>query len=81
MIKELKEFANTKKCQYSQIECSPTQMIKDAKTVEILLSTLQEWNAKPWNTVIPTFHSLQSGLLASKELVKDFNFSKEEGEK
>ena len=29
-------------------------------------------NAKPWNTVINTLHSLESGLLASEELVKDF---------
>ena len=35
-------------------------------------------NAKPWNTVIPTLHSLESGLLASEELVKYFNYVKEE---
>ena len=81
-VKEsLKQVANIKKRQYSHIECSPARMIKDAKTVEILLGTLQEWNANPWNTEIPALRSLESGLLASEELVKDFNSAKEEGEK
>ena len=56
-------------------------MINDVKTVEISIGTLQEWNANPWNTEIPTLCSLQSGLLASEELVKDFDSAKEEGEK
>ena len=55
-------------------------MIKDVKTVEILIGTLQEWNANPWNTEIPTLCSIESGLLASEELVKDFDSAKE-GEK
>ena len=47
-VKEsLKKVANIKKRQYSHIECSPAQMIKDVKTVEILRGTLQEWNANP----------------------------------
>ena len=54
---------------------------KGCQTVEILIGTLQEWNANPWNTEIPTLHSLESGLLASEELVKDFDSAKEEGEK
>ena len=54
---------------------------KGCQTVEILIGTLQEWNANPWNTEIPTLRSLESGLLASEELVKDFNSAKEEGEK
>ena len=42
-VKEsLKKFANTKKCKYSQIKCSPARTTKDAKTVEILIGTLQE---------------------------------------
>ena len=57
------------------------RMIKDVKTVETLTGTLQEWNANPWNTEIPTLHSLESGLLASEELVKVFVSAKEEGEK
>ena len=81
-VKEsLKEVPNIKKHQYSHIECSPAQMTKDVKTVKILIGTLQEWNANPWNTEIPTLRSLESGLLASEELVKDFNSAKEEGEK
>ena len=56
-------------------------MIKDVKTVEILIGTLQECNANPWNTEIPTLRSLKSRLLASEELVKDFDSAKEEGEK
>ena len=81
-VKEsLKQVANIKERQYSHIEYSPARMIKDAKTVEILLGTLQEWNGNPWNIEIPALHSLESGLLASEELVKDFNSAKEEGEK
>ena len=42
-VKEsLKKIANTKKCKYSQIKCSPARATKDAKTVEILIGTLQE---------------------------------------
>ena len=72
----LKEVANIKKRQYSHIECSSARMIKDVKTVEILLGTLQEWNANPWNTAIPFLRSLESGLLASEELVKEFDSAK-----
>ena len=40
-VKEsLKEVANIKKRHYSHIECCPTRMIKDVKTVEILIGTL-----------------------------------------
>ena len=77
----LKEIANIKKRQYYHTECSPARMIKDVKTVEILIGTLREWNANPWNTEIPTLCSIESGLLASEELVKDFDSAKEEGEK
>ena len=57
------------------------RMIKDVKTVETLISTLQEWNANPWNTEIPTLRSLEPRLLASEELVKYFDSAKEEEEK
>ena len=56
-------------------------MIKDVKTVDILIGTLQVWNANLWNTEIHTLRSLESSLLASEELVKDFESAKEEGEK
>ena len=56
-------------------------MIKDVKTVEILIGTLQDCNANPWNTETPTLRSLKSRLLTSEELVKDFDSAKEEGEK
>ena len=62
----LKEVVNIKKRQYCPIKCFPARMIKDVKTVEISIGTLQEWNANPWNTEIPTLCSLQSGLLASE---------------
>ena len=62
----LKEVVNIKKRQYCPIKCFPARMIKDVKTVEISIGTLQEWNAHPWNTEIPTLCSLQSGLLASE---------------
>ena len=76
-VKEsLKEVANIKKRQYSHIECSSARMIKDVKTVEILIGNLQEWNANPWNTEIPFLRSLESGLLASEELVKEFDSAK-----
>ena len=81
-VKEsLKEVANIKRRQYSHIEFSPARMIKDVKTVEILIGTLQEWNANSLNTEIPALCSLESGLLALEELVKDFDSSKEEREK
>ena len=54
------------------------RMIKDVKTVETLIGTLQEWNANPWNTEIPTLRSLEPGLLTSEELVKYFDSAKEE---
>ena len=56
-------------------------MIKEVKAVEILIGTSQVWNANLWNTEIPTLCSLESGLSASEELVKDFDAAKKEGEK
>ena len=64
--KSLKEVVNIKKRQYSPIECFPARMMKDVRSIEISIGTLQERNANPWNTEIPTLRSLQSGLLASE---------------
>lgn len=39
------------------------------------------WKAKRWNTEIQSLRSLESGLLASEKLVKDFDTAVVEGEK
>ena len=77
----LKESANIKIRKYDHTECSPARMVKDAKAIENMMNALQEWDANPWDTTIQSLHSLESGLLASEELVKDFYSAKEEGEK
>ena len=56
-------------------------MMKGKKAAERLINILPEWKAKRWNTEIQSLRSLESGLLASEKLVKDFDTAVEEKKK
>ena len=48
-------------------------MRKDEEAVQGAMKALQDWNSNPWVPDITTLRFLESGLLASKQLEKDFN--------
>ena len=48
--------------------------------VQDIANCLLEWESNPWDRSNISSRSLESGFLASKELVKDFSTAKEEGE-
>ena len=52
-------------------------MKKDEEAVQGAMKALQEWNSNPWDPDITALRSLESKQLASKQLEKDFNTSKE----
>ena len=53
------------------VECQTSRMRKDEQAVQDLLMCLVEFDAQPFDDSKPTLRSLQSGLIASPELVND----------
>ena len=45
-----------------------------------LSSCINEFNCDPFDLTKPTLKSLQSGMIASEELVKDFETAHDDGE-
>lgn len=62
------------KCQRrhrQHVECQPARMKKDEQAVQDLLACMKDFEAEPFDISSPTLRSLQSGLVASPELVHD----------
>lgn len=55
------------------VECQPTRMKKDEQAVQDLQHCMKEFSAEPFHNSSPSLRSLQSGLIASPQLVQDFN--------
>lgn len=53
------------------VECQPARMKKDEQAVQDIHACMKDFEAEPFNTSLPTLRSLQSGLVASPELVHD----------
>ena len=56
-------------------------MKKDEQAVQDILSCLTEFEADPFDESNPQLRSLQSGLVASNGLIKDFKTALEDGRK
>ena len=55
-------------------------MKKDEQTVQDLQLCMTDFEAEPFDEKNPTLRSLQSGLVASPELVQDFNMALQDGQ-
>ena len=53
------------------VECQPARMRKDEQTIQDIEACMKEFDAEPFDIYSPTLRSLQSGLVASPELVSD----------
>ena len=54
------------------VECQPARMKKDEQAVQDLQACMRDFEANPFDISLPTLRSLQSGLIASPELLHDF---------
>ena len=54
------------------VECQPARMKKDEQAVQDIQACMKDFGADPFDTSLPTLRSLQSGVIASPELVHDF---------
>ena len=59
---------------------SKSRMKTDEQRMQDIANCLLEWESNPWDKSNISLRSLESGFLASKELVKDFSTAKKEGE-
>ena len=55
-------------------------MKKDELAVQDLLSCMEEFDANPFDETTPELRSLQSGLVASADIVEDLSNALKEGE-
>ena len=76
----LHKAANLKARKYDHAENSKSRIIKDEKVVQDITTCIDEWNCNPWNTEAPKLRSLESGLIASPELIADFESANSDGE-
>ena len=71
------------KCQRrhrKHVECQPARMKKDEQAVQDLLACMTDFEAEPFDISSPILRSLQSGLVASLELVHDLKTALPDGQ-
>ena len=71
------------KCQRrhrKHVECQPARMKKDEQAVQDLQACMKDFDAEPFDISSPTLRSLQSGLVASQELVRDLKTALPDGQ-
>ena len=71
------------KCQRrhrKHVECQPARMKKDEQAVQDLQTCLKDFDAEPFDISSPTLRSLQSGLVASPQLVHDLKTALSDGQ-
>ena len=61
------------------VECQPARMRKDEQAVQDLLTSMEDFEADPFDESTPTLRSLQSGVAASAEILKDLKNALKEG--
>ena len=76
----VKQSLNCQRRDRRHVECQPSRMTKDEKAVQDLQACLDDFDADPFDISSPTLRSLQSGLVASPELVNDFKTALPDGE-
>ena len=75
----LRRNLNCQNLHRKPVECQPGRMKNDEQAVQDLLTCIVEFDADPFDPSNPTLRSLQSGLLATPELVTDFGVALQDG--
>ena len=73
--------ANQKTRKTKHADCSKSRIKKDEKAVQDMSDCLEEFGSDPFDVTNTQLRSLQSGIPASDELIKDFKSAKLDGEK
>ena len=63
------------------VECQPARMKKDEQAIQDLQACITEFDANPFDESKPTLRTLQSGLIASSELILDLKMALEVGQR
>ena len=72
--------AKRKAIDWKHTECHPKRRKLDEECVQNILDCLQEFEAYPFDPDFPILRTMQSGVPAPPELVKDFKSAGEDGE-
>ena len=72
---------NDRSSNQSHAENSGSRLLKGEQAVQDIDNCITEFKCDPFDVAQPQLRSLQSGLIASEELVKDFKTAHEDGEK
>ena len=59
----------------------PTRIKKDGQAVQDLIICMDDFDADPFDESVPELRSLQSGVIASPEVLEDLRNALEQGEK
>ena len=73
-------IANMEETFRCHAENSTSRLRIDEQAVQDLSSCINEFDCDPFDLTKPTLTSLQSGMIASEELVKDFETANDHGE-
>ena len=73
--------AKRKSLKWKHTECNPKRLKLDEEGLQNILGCLEEYGAYPFDLDNQKLRTMQSGVLASPELVLDFKSSNEDGEK
>ena len=76
----LQVIANIEETSRCHAENSTSRLRIDEQAVQDLSSCINEFDCDPFDLTKPTLRSLQSGMIASEELVKDFEIAHDDGE-
>ena len=77
----LKNNLNCHRCHQKHVECQPVRMKKDKQAVQDLILGMDDFDADPFDESVPELCSLQSGVIASPEVLEDLRGALEQGEK
>ena len=69
-----------KQLSHKHTECAPARMRIDEQAVRDIISCIREFDCFPFDPASPTLRTLQSAILASPELIRDFKTAKQDGE-
>ena len=72
--------ASLKSTKQNHAANSKSRLKTDEQKVPDIIACLLEWDVNPWDKDINILRSLESGFLASKVLIADFNSAKNDGE-
>ena len=79
-VSRVKAIVHRKRLNRIHVECQPARMKKDEQAVQDIQACFTEFEANPFDESKPTLRSLQNGLVASSQLIKDAKTALHDGQ-